>query len=45
MDLGFPDYSGGMVGVQDVLDIPQYYMIVNYDLKGYTDQEALSDEQ
>ena len=36
--LGFLDESGGMVGAQAVLGIPQYNMIVQYDLKGYADQ-------
>ena len=36
--LGFLDESGGMVGAQAVLGIPQYNMIVQYDLKGYAYQ-------
>ena len=43
--IGFPDESGGMVGAQVVLGIPQYYMIVKYDLKVYTDQATLTYEQ
>ena len=35
--LGFPDESRGMVGSQAVIFIPQYNMIVKYDLKGYAD--------
>ena len=45
LDLGFPDESGGMVVAQAVLVIPQYNMLVKYDLKVYADQEALPDEQ
>ena len=44
VDLGFPDESGGMVGYQAVVGIPQYYMIVKYELKGYADQAALPDK-
>ena len=45
VNLGFPDESGGMVGYQAVVCIPQYYTIVKYDLKGYSDQAALPDKQ
>ena len=34
VDLGFPDESGGMVGDQDVVGIPNYNTIFKYDLKG-----------
>ena len=34
-----------MVGAQDIIGIPQYYMIIKYDFKGYSDQIALLDEQ
>ena len=44
MKLGFPDESGGIVGSQAVAGIPQYIMIFKYDLKGYSEQEALPDE-
>ena len=44
MDLGFPDESGGMVGYQAIIGIPQYYMIVKYELKGYSDHAALMDK-
>ena len=44
MDLGCCDESGGMVGAQAALCIPQYYMLVKYDLKGYSEQAALPDE-
>ena len=43
--LGFPDESGGVVGYQAVVGIPQYNIIVKYDLMGYSDQIALLDEQ
>ena len=43
--LGFPAKSGGMFGDKAVVGIPQYNMIVKYDLKGYADQSALTDEQ
>ena len=42
--LGFPDESGGMFGAQDIVGIPQYNMIVKYDLKGYAEQSALPDK-
>ena len=42
-DLGLTDESGGMVVDQAVVGIPQYNMIVKYDLKGYADQAALTD--
>ena len=32
--VGFPDESGGMSGAQSIVGVPQYYTIVNYDLKG-----------
>ena len=32
--LAFPDDSGGMVGDQDVVGIPNYNTIFKYDLKG-----------
>ena len=38
VSLGFPDESGGMVGDQAVICIPQYNIIVKYDLKGYSEQ-------
>ena len=41
VNLGFPDESWGMVGYQAVVGIPQYNMIVKYDLNGYADQAAL----
>ena len=41
MYLGFLDESGGMVGAEASVVIPQYYIIVRYDLKGYSDQAAL----
>ena len=34
-----------MVGVQAIVGIPQYNMIVMYDLKGYADQSTLPYEQ
>ena len=43
VDLGFPYESGGMVGYQAVLGIPQYYMIVKYDIKGFSYQVTLPD--
>ena len=43
--LGLPDESGDMVGSQSVVGIPQYNMIVKYDLMGYADQAALPNEQ
>ena len=33
-----------MIGDQAVVGIPQYKMIVKYDLKGYADQEALPEK-
>ena len=45
VSLGFPDESGGVVGSQTIIGIPQYNMIVKYDLKGYSDQALLPDEQ
>ena len=33
-----------MVIDQAVVGIPQYYMIVKYDLKGYSDQAVLPKE-
>ena len=44
MYLGFLDESGGMVGAEASVVIPQYYIIVRYDLKGYSDQAALPDK-
>ena len=44
MALGFLDESGGTIGAQTIVGIPQYNMIVNYYLKGYTDQAALPDK-
>ena len=41
--LGFPDESGWMVGVHAIVVIPQYNIIVKYDLKGYSDQSVLPD--
>ena len=38
----FPDDWVGMVGYQPAVVIPQYNMIVKYDLKGYADQGALT---
>ena len=34
-----------MVGAQSIVGIHQYYIIVKYDLKGYSDQAGLSDKQ
>ena len=34
VDLGFPDKEQGMVGAQTIVGIPQYNMIVKYELKG-----------
>ena len=34
-----------MFGAHLAVGIPQYNMILKYDLKGYTDQGALTDEQ
>ena len=45
MDPGFPDDSGVWFGYHAVVGIPQYYMVVKYDLKGYADQSALSYKQ
>ena len=45
MDQGFPDDSGVWFGSHAVVGIPQYYMVVKYDLKGYADQSALSYKQ
>ena len=39
--IGLPDDSGGMIGAQAAVGIPQYNTIVKYDLKGCADQEAL----
>ena len=39
--IGLPDDSGGMIGAQAAVGIPQYNTIVKYDLKGCSDQEAL----
>ena len=44
MDPGFPDNSGVWFGAHAVVGIPQYYMVVKYDLKGYAEQAALPDE-
>ena len=41
VSLGFPDESGGMVGAQVVVGIPQYKIILKYDLKVYVDQAVL----
>ena len=41
----FPDDSVGMVGYQADIVIPQYNMIVKYDLKGYSDQAELPEKQ
>ena len=35
--LGLSDNSGGMVGYHAVVGIPQYNMIIKYDLNGYSD--------
>ena len=43
--LGFPNESGGVVGSHSIVGIPQYNMIVKYDLKGYYDQAALPDKE
>ena len=32
--LVFPDESGGVIGAQAVIGIPQYNIIFQYDLKG-----------
>ena len=37
VDLGLYDESRGMVGAQSIVGIPQYNMIVKYDLKEYAD--------
>ena len=39
--LSFPGESGGVIGDQAVVGIPQYNIIVKYDIKGYADQAAL----
>ena len=44
MDLVLLDESGVMVEAQAVVGIPQYKMIVKYDLKVYADQVELPDE-
>ena len=43
--MGGCDDLGGMFGAQDIVGIPQYYMLVKYELKGYSDQAALPDKQ
>ena len=43
--LGIPGASGGMVGAQAVIGIPQYNMIVKYHLKGCSNQAALPDKR
>ena len=43
--LGIPGASGGMVGAQAIVGIPQYNMAVKYELKGYANQSALPEEQ
>ena len=45
VDPGLPDESGGMVGSQDIVVIPQYYKLVKYNLKGYSGQAALPNKQ
>ena len=45
VSLGFPNESGGMFGAQVVVAIPQYKIIVKYDLKVYVDQALLLDKQ
>ena len=42
--LVFPDESGGVIGAQAVIGIPQYNIIFQYDLKGQAEQVALPDE-
>ena len=39
--LVFPDESGGVIGAQAVIGIPQYNIIFQYDLKGQAEKEAL----
>ena len=39
--LGLTDESGGMVGDHSVVGILEYNIIVNYELKGYSDQSTL----
>ena len=43
--LGITGESGGMVGSQAILGIPQYNKICMFDLKSYAEQPALPPEQ
>ena len=43
--LAFPYESGGMVGSQAIVGIPQYNMIVKYERKWYSYQVALPYKQ
>ena len=43
--LGIAGESGGMVGAQAILGIPQYNKIGKFDLKSYAKQGALPPEQ
>ena len=45
VDLAFPDESGGMVGAQSFIGIPQYNMTIKYDPNVYSDQAVLADTQ
>ena len=45
MALGFSDESGGMVGAQAFVGIPQYNTTVKYKLNGYAEQAEMLDEQ
>ena len=43
--IGFPEESVGMVGAQTSICIPQYNMIIKYDIKGYADQSELLEKK
>ena len=43
--IALPGESGGMAGSHTFVGIPQCNMIVKYDLKGYSDKAALTEEQ
>ena len=43
--LGLPAESGGMVGAQSVVGIPQYNIIFNYEPTEYSDQADLTEKQ
>ena len=45
LGIWFPDELGCTVEAQTIICIPQYNIIVKYDLKGYSDQAALPDKQ